>query len=744
MDQRQHYRMKTPYWLPGLLLAALAWAGFASPALADPEPLRPEQAFQYTVAAEGQDIIVHWRIEPAYYLYRERMSFVPADEGTVFGTPVMPEGQLYHDEFFGDMHVYRNEALVRIPVTRAPAGPVRFSIRSQGCADLGLCYPPQKWNASVVLAAAGTAAPAGRSLEALLAAGRSDAPLSPGQVFQANAMRDGATDLRIDWKILPGYYLYRDSIKVSSATPGVSVGPLKLSEGTPKEDEYWGKTRVYYGTAVTTARLDGNGEPLQVRVSYQGCKEDSICYPPQTVTLSASPAFAGTMASPVAGSSAAEPMVAEQDRLAAMIGTANLALVMLTFAGFGLLLGFTPCCLPMVPILSGIIVGQGEKVTTLRAFALSLTYVLGMALTYTVAGAVFAAAGSQIQAALQQPWIIIGMALLFVALALSMFGLYELQMPSAVMNRLNTASGRQQSGTFIGTAVMGALSALVVTTCVAPPLVATLTVIAQTGDMLRGAAALFALSIGMGLPLLVIGTSAGKLLPRAGAWMTAVKGAFGFMMLGLAIWMLGRLLPAGVTMAAWAALVFIAGVFLGAFQPLTADAPPLRQLAKGAGLLAVLYGAALLVGALAGGHDPLQPLGTLQAGSTTARAESRPVFQRIKTVADLEQVVMTAGQAGKPVMLDFYADWCTSCIEMERYTFSNPAVQAALANAILVQADVTANDSDDQALLRRFGIFGPPSIMFFGPDGQERPGYRVVGFKDAASFASHVRDALGS
>jgi thiol:disulfide interchange protein DsbD len=363
-----------------------------------------------------------------------------------------------------------------------------------------------------------------------------------------------------------------------------------------------------------------------------------------------------------------------------------------------------------------------------------------MAVVYTAAGALAAAAGQQVQAALQQPWIIGGVAALFVAMALSMFGLYELQLPAAVMSRINAVSGRQKTGTFVGAAIMGALSALVVSACVAPPLVGALTFIAQTGDVVRGALALFALALGMGVPLLVIGASGGRLLPKAGPWMSQVKGGFGFVMLGLAVWMLGRILPDALIMLLWAVLVFMAGVFLGAFQPVAAT--PTRLIAKGAGLLAALYGAALLLGALAGSRDPLQPLQAFQGGG--AREEEHLPFQRIKTVGDLEQAIASAVTASRPVMLDFYADWCTSCIEMERYTFTHPDVQAALASAVLLQADVTANDAEDRALLERFGIFGPPTIVFFGADGRERDGYRVVGFKAAGDFAGHVRSALGS
>lgn len=720
-----------------LLTMLLAWAGPS--AGGEPDVLRPEQAFRYQAVAEGSDIVVRWTIEPGYYLYQERMSFAARTPGVVLSPAQLPAGLPYHDEFFGDMHIYRNEAVVRVPVADPGPGQVALEIRSQGCADIGLCYPPQTWTSTVALQAK-PPAPARAGLANLLAVAPPDAPLPAEQAFRVSAALASPELLRVTWVIAEGYYLYRDSLKVESASPGVQLGVARLPAGIPKEDEYFGRTIVYYEEVLAELPVTGRADPLQLRISHQGCKEDSICYPPQTMLLSVA---ADGVAGPGAAANDPAPMISEQDALAAMIGTANLALVMLTFAGLGLLLSFTPCCLPMVPILSGIIVGQGEAVTTRRAFTLSLTYVLGMALTYTAAGALFAAAGQQIQAALQQTWIIIAVTALFVALALAMFGAYELRLPAALMNRLDAASGRQRAGTFFGTAAMGALSALVVTTCVAPPLVAALTVIAQTGDVARGALALLALSLGMGLPLLAVGTSAGRLLPKAGAWMNAVKGAFGFMMLGLAIWMIDRILPDAVTMFLWAALVLMAGVFLGAFQSLDPAAGIPRKLAKGAGLLAAIYGAALLVGALAGGHDPLRPLEALQRGGAVREADGLP-FRRVKTVADFDQAVAAATAAGKPLMLDFYADWCTSCIEMERYTFTSPEVHAALGDALLLQADVTANDAADKALLARFGIFGPPTIVFFGPDGRERSGYRVVGFKGAAEFAAHVRQAFGS
>jgi thiol:disulfide interchange protein DsbD len=323
-----------------------------------------------------------------------------------------------------------------------------------------------------------------------------------------------------------------------------------------------------------------------------------------------------------------------------------------------------------------------------------------------------------------------------------MFGLFDLQMPSAIQSRLANISGRQRSGTVIGAFVMGALSSLIVTACVAPALVATLTVIGQGGDMLRGGAALFALSLGMGAPLLLVGASAGKLLPKAGPWMVAVKNAFGFMMLALAVWMLSRILPGAVTLALSGALIFMAGVHLGGLTTLTADARGPQKLGKGFGLLAILYGAALIVGALGGSSSLTRPLQGIYADAPAGVAAQHGLaFRRVKTVDDLDRALASSG--GRTAMLDFYADWCVSCIEMEKYTFTDAAVQDALSDTVLLQADVTANDAEDQALLARFGVYGPPTIIFFDGEGNERRGFEVVGYMKAPEFAAHVRRAVG-
>jgi thiol:disulfide interchange protein DsbD len=426
------------------------------------------------------------------------------------------------------------------------------------------------------------------------------------------------------------------------------------------------------------------------------------------------------------GSASGGAFVSEQDRLARMIRTGSLAAIIASFFGIGLLLSFTPCVLPMVPILSGLIAGQGANVTTRRAFALSLTYVLGMAVTYTVAGAAFAAAGHQVQAAFQQPWIVILFAALFVALALSMFGVYTLQMPSAIQTRLTSTSNHQRAGTFGGVAVMGALSALIVTACVGPALVGALLVIGQGGDVLRGAVALFAMSMGMGAPLLVIGTSAGKLLPRAGAWMDTVKQLFGAMMLGMAAWMLSRLVGDRASLLLYCVPLVAVVAVLWRLHGSGSGRAFARTVAAGAALYAVLLG----VGAARGATDPLRPL-----ASPAAAAAAELPFARVANLAELDRAVRSAAADSHAVMLDFYADWCASCKEMERYTFSNPQVHEALTHLTLLRADVTANSADDQALLKRFGIFGPPTIAFYGSDGRERANFRVVGYMKAPEFA---------
>lgn len=586
-----------------------------------------------------------------------------------------------------------------------------------------------------------TLVPAVAGAQGLLGGTSSDQDfLPPDEAFRFSASAQGSDAVSLHWGVADGYYLYRHRLAVKTSTPGVTLGEVQVPAGKKKSDEFFGDVEVYYQQldAIVPVERGAGVVNLELKVTYQGCADAGLCYPPitKTVSLTLPPPGAPAAAVPEEGA-----MVAEQDRLAGLIARGNLLVVLATFFGLGLLLAFTPCVLPMIPILSGIIAGQGARATTRRSFLLSLVYVLGMALTYTLAGAAFAAAGQQAQAFFQQPWIIVLLALLFVALALAMFGLYELQFPSGLQTRLSAASGRQRPGTLTGTFVMGVLSALVVTACVAPPLVAALAVIGQAGDVLRGALALFALSLGMGAPLLVVGAAGGKLLPKAGPWMDTIKALFGVMFLGVAVWMLDRILPGPLTLALWGLLAFVAGYYFGGFGSRTGGArSPGARVARAVGLFGMAYGVVLLIAATAGSHDPLQPLKgvSLLTGRATVAAPAQAVlpFRRIASITDLDREL--AGANGRPAMVDFYADWCVSCKEMEKYTFSDDAVRAELAGFLLLKADVTANSDDDQALLRRFGIFGPPTTVFFGGHGRECRNFRLVGFVAAAEFSQHL------
>jgi thiol:disulfide interchange protein DsbD len=566
---------------------------------------------------------------------------------------------------------------------------------------------------------------------------QSDNFLPVDEAFRFDAVPNGGDGVRLNWEIADGYYLYRARIKVSTSAANVHLGAPQMPAGQVKNDEYFGRQEVYHhelSATVPVERTTAGALEVPLQVSYQGCADAGLCYPPQTKTVTVR--LSGGPAAGAAGNGsgvAASADANDQNWFAAHLRNDSPLVMIGLFYLAGLALAFTPCVLPMVPILSGIIAGGGDKITTGRAFSLSLAYVLGMALTYTAAGIACAAAGKQVQALFQQWWVLALFATLFVALALSMFGLFTLQMPVAVQTRLASFSDRQSAGSYGGVAVMGALSALIVTTCVGPALVGALLFISQTGQLMRGGAALFAMSIGMGTPLLLVGASAGKLLPKAGPWMELVKRLFGVMMLAVAVWMLERIVPARLGLLLWAVPAFALAVLL--FSQLHGRSVGTFAL-RGAGTLAALYGLTLLAGAALGGTDPLSPLPLFAARGHELQ------FRPVRSLAELDREVAAARASGKSVLLDFSAEWCTSCKEMERYTFTDADVQRALKGTVLLRADVTANNEDDQALLKRFGIFGPPTIAFYSPDGTERSQYRVVGYMKAEAFAARTRAAI--
>jgi thiol:disulfide interchange protein DsbD len=794
------------------LLLAFLLAG--SPALQaqEEELLPPEEAFALSARMDGNTLIAEYRIAPGYYMYRERFEFLveSSDTPARFDVAMMPTGKIKNDEFFGEMETYRDSVTIQLPLQYEGATASRLQVKmvSQGCADIGVCYPPLKQALAVDVASnarilptawAAPPQPAAEqssdvaALQALLdqvsdnlaqnqqsqtqtASGDTD-PLAalqalgediglddedeilhPDEAFILSARLDANNVIQTNILMADNIYMYLDKVRIAMVDgEGHALGAISLPKGKKKVDEFLGPTEVIYGQVdVSIPIISESGASAQFALSYQyqGCVENRICYPPITKYLSVDAgqgliqvvkdlgdAGGAAMAAVSAQPGDASTAVSEQEQFANLLKDESLLLVVGLFFLAGIGLTFTPCVFPMIPILSSIIAGQGETITTRKAFLLSLIYVLAMAVTYATAGAIVGYYGAEfnIQIWFQDPVILSGFAAVFVLLSLSMFGFYELQMPNAIQSRLTAISNSQQGGTLIGVGLMGFFSAIIVGPCITAPLVGALIFISQTQDWLLGGLALFALGLGMGVPLLLIGTSAGKLLPRAGGWMDSVKAVFGVVLLGVAIWLLERILPVGITMALIAALLIASAIYMGALDSLGEAASGWRRLSKSLGLLILVYGVAYLIGAAAGSNDLIQPLRGLSASSGGAgQSQQHLTFRQVKGRDGLQLALNDSVRQNRETMLDFYADWCISCKEMEKYAFTHPQVLAALEKVTALQADVTDNDSIDTELMTSLGIYGPPAILFFDAEGREIRNRRVVGEMSGDQFAAHV------
>ena len=717
------------------------------------EPLPVDEAFQFQgITVDNGQPVARWRIAEGYYLYRDKLKF-SADRGTV--TPRLPQADIKDDPIFGKTPVYHDALTVPLQIDDAK-GKVTLTVRYQGCWEGGVCYPPQTRTVSVTLPDK-PATPSDKdnplaALQSLITpeGAASDEPLPVDRAFAFRTeQKDGV--LTLHWDIAPKYYLYKDKIRIET-DGGVKVGTWALPPADIKDDPIFGKTEVYHDTLDIDVPVTGAGT---LTVRYQGCWEGGVCYPPQTKTVTIKPVAAANPTADAAPSpeKTAAPDAApvqvqgsaalsETDQITEALKHSGFWVIIGTFFIFGLLLAFTPCVFPMIPILSSIIVGQGEQITPRRAFVLSLSYVLAMAVAYTAAGVLAGLFGANLQAALQNPWVLSAFALVFVALALSMFGFYELQLPASLQTRINALASKQQGGTLTGVAIMGVLSALIVGPCVAPPLAGALIYIGQTGDAVLGGAALFAMSLGMGLPLIIAGTLGGKYLPRAGGWMDAVKAVFGVVMLGLALWIADRILPDWLSVLGWAALAIASAVYLGALEPV-GDRSGWWKLWKALGVMLLVWGVLLLIGLARGTPDLLTPLKPVGATGAAASAPATPAHALFEKINSWDELQARLGQ-GRPVLLDFYADWCISCKEMERFTFSDPQVQALMKRFITLQADVTDNLPEHKALMKKLGVIGPPAILFFDPKGREIRALRVVGTQSPQAFAATLRKALSA
>jgi thiol:disulfide interchange protein DsbD len=740
------------------LLAVLGLPPAQSEDVGD-ELLEPNKAFQLEAQAKDDTtLIAKWKIANGYYMYREKFVFQTDTPGYSIGLPELPSGKIKHDEFFGDVEIFRDTVTIQLPINRTKDASDTLDLTQKTNVNVPVKPASSTTKLSPLTALTNLADDLG---------GSNDEFLQADEAFQFHVEPTDANNLLARWEIADGYYLYREKIKFELKDAAeVTLGPVKLVEGKVKHDEFFGRVEIYNEDVevdIPLLRRARTATEIELMARYQGCAEAGICYPPitKTVNLSLPPegmvgaapskpkdlpksASAEQVGSAAATQAATQDFQSEQDRIAQTLASGATWLTVLSFYGFGLLLAFTPCVFPMIPILSGIIIGRGTTITTKKAFTLSLVYVLAMAVTYTIAGVLVGLSGENVQAWFQNPWILSLFSGIFVLLSLSMFGFYELQMPSAVQSRLTEISNTQEGGTLVSAGIMGFLSALIVGPCVTAPLIGALIYIANTGDAVLGGLALFTLSLGMGSPLLLLGTSAGKLLPKAGQWMDTTKAVFGVLLLGVGIWLLERILPTQIVMVMSGVLLIVSAIYMGALESIRQGVSGWFRLWKGVGLVMLIYGTTLIIGAVAGGNSILQPLkGVLVAGGVAANSQHGLEFERIKDVQDLNRVLAQAQQLGKPTMLDFYADWCVSCKEMEAFTFTDPRVQAALKNSVLVQADVTANDKQDQELLKYFGLFGPPAILFYTPDGSEQRTHRVVGYMSADQFHQHVSSAFG-
>ncbi len=813
-------------WFLSLILIAVT--SIVS-AIQDNELLRPEQAFQLTAKVEGNSLIAEYDIAPGYYMYRKRFKFDIENEGVSFAEPLIPKGKVKQDEFFGEVETYRDSLRIELPllINDLIDDPLLTTFRvkatGQGCADIGICYPPLDQLLIVSIGSNETikampyvvtsviaqtnkinesnTAENSSALQSLLLSNTSQ-PAQQSSAFSSDLASNTKTlselqtlgDLiglndeeeiphsdsafmltaelapndRVDTNItiIPTAYLYRDKVDIKLiGANGHSIGQLTKPAGIEKNDEFFGLTEVYHDSLKISIPISStaNAAPgYTLAYSYQGCIEDRICYPPitkylkvngntNTVTISDQPPQAlqpevNASTAPVASQEASQSEQGQYAQL--LLQDKSLFLIIWLFFLAGVGLTFTPCVFPMIPILSSIIAGQGDKVSPRSAFTLSLVYVLAMAVTYALAGAIVGYYGAEynIQIWFQDPIVLSIFAAIFILLSLSMFGFYDLQMPNAIQSRLASFSNKQEGGSLVGVGLMGFFSAIIVGPCITAPLVGALLFISQTQDWQLGGLALFALGIGMGTPLLLIGTSAGKILPRAGGWMDTVKSVFGVVMLAMAIWLLERILPTSATMALIAILAITSAIYMGALEKLPQPASGWRKLCKGLGVILLIYGAVYLIGAASDSKDLIQPLKGIASGMISGNLSNQTNdnqsghinFNQIKGTEGLKSALSESVSENKATMLDFYADWCISCKEMEKYAFTHPDVLASLGQVSTLQADITDNDAIDSALMNSFGIYGPPAILFFDKDGQEIRNRRVVGEMSGEDFAAHI------
>ncbi len=779
------YLKNTSIWRQ-LSLSALVFLSAIGHVYAQGDELLPaDEAYAFEAIVTDTGIEANWTIADDYYMYRDKLSFSLADKD---GKPIdldydFPKSKSKSDPIFGNVEVYFHQANFKLPVV-SETQDVVLTVKGQGCNEpVGVCYPPIKHELPLTLMSAAQAQPVTPQMNAtaagtaelnsidelrdLLGGGSTadDELLPPDEAFKVSAITD-RDNLVVRFDVADGYYLYQSKLKFSSSTH--SLTPVELPEGELKEDAYFGEQIVYKHQfdALLKPAGAGSGDVLVLESEYQGCADLGVCYPPQkkTFELSVADLIASAQAeapvSSVAATSSAAPAAAvtpEADPADAVASAADQKLtknsalwwVLLTAFIAGVGLTFTPCVLPLIPILSSVIGGQGPDITKAKAAWLAGIYVLGTAVTYAAIGAVAGATGDQLQAYFQNAWAIGIMAAIFVLMALSMFGLFEIQMPSFVQSRLASSSQGIKGGSTIWVFVLGVISALIVGACVSPVLISFLSLAIAKGSPVLGAMTMFSMALGMGIPLVLIGMGAGHLIPKAGAWMDTVKYVFGVMLIAVAVYLLS-VLPGVPVLYLWAALFIVVAIYMGATQSLDKGASGWAKLFKGVGTLLLVWGVLALVGAIYGQRDILKPLperlfssapAVVVQGAAPAVALKEHPFERVASIEELDKHLAEAKAAGKNVMIDYYADWCVECLKMEKSTFKDRAVREELATRyVALQVDVTdPNDEKRKLLKKRYGVFGPPAALFFDAEGRLQEDKNFYGFMEAKEFLALLK-----
>jgi len=720
------------------VVAGLAVAGHAG-VLAQ-ELIPPEDAFRMEAGMADRDTLsVTWHIEKDHYMYRHAFSVRAPQGGVALGEPSFPGGERKRDDFFGEVETYRDKVTFTVPVAPIADGLREVTIEAvgQGCNEpVGVCFPPATRTASVGLPAAGQtpadpASGALDSLKALFGGGseEQEAYLHPDEAFRFEVTAMDSDTLLARFFIEPGYYLYKDKFEIESADPQVGVAGVQLPAGTSRTDEYFGDIEAYYDgfdARIDLDRASPEAATVGFNLAYQGCADGGICYPPIRKQVNVNlPGASGTLASLPAGGATGD---------AAAGGSAWPIVLAL---GSGLLLTFTPCVLPMIPILAGIIIGQGGAMSRARGGVLAGVYVLGTAVTYTVVGIVAGLTGEQLQAWFQNAWAVGILAALVALMALSMFGFYELRLPSAVQTRLQSRASGLKAGALGGVFLMGLVSALIVGACVSPVLISVLGLAINRGDPVLGGAIMFAMALGMGAFLIAMGFGFGHILPRSGPWMEQVKRLFGVLLLAVAVYLLGAI-PEVPVLYLWAALFLGTAVYLGVAGG--GSALGWRVLRQLAAVVLIAWAVLAALGGLQGNRDVLRPVDAAALVDGGSRSTVHAGFQRVAGPGELARVMGAAAERGRPVMVDYYADWCVDCVRMENTTFTDPAVATRLNRAfVLVQIDVTdPDDPGTRAIKQAHGVYGPPAMLFFDASGSEVRSMRRYGYMGSEAFLDHI------